>query len=151
MGITKEEFHAITWFTSWAVDADHGSDLSDVTNNSVHPQSMYVYRSHPFNTLNGRYLDGIFHFPSMLCRGCLFTIGTTCCDRGTNKNGVEDIIRSMKAVERAVIGFKCKQIIDMGRMMWLKEHGLETQFVKYVPSNISPENHLLLARWINHI
>ncbi|KAL5556387.1 hypothetical protein UlMin_038623 [Ulmus minor] len=29
LGITKEEFHAITWFTSWAVDVDHGSDLAD--------------------------------------------------------------------------------------------------------------------------
>lgn len=27
MGFSKEDFHAITWFTSWAVDADHGSDL----------------------------------------------------------------------------------------------------------------------------
>lgn len=29
LGITKDDFHAITWFTSWAVDADHGSDISD--------------------------------------------------------------------------------------------------------------------------
>lgn len=27
MGFTKEDFHAISWFTSWAVDADHGSDF----------------------------------------------------------------------------------------------------------------------------
>ncbi|PON88758.1 S-adenosyl-L-methionine-dependent methyltransferase [Trema orientale] len=113
LGITKEEFHAITWFTSWAVDADHGSDLSDVTNYSVRPQS----------------------------------IGTDF----SGNNGVEDIIRNMKAVERAALGFKCKQIIDMGRMMWLREHGLETQFVKYVPPTISPENHLLIARCINHM
>ncbi|PON43207.1 Methyltransferase TRM [Parasponia andersonii] len=113
LGITKEEFHAITWFTSWAVDADHGSDLSDVTNCSVHPQS----------------------------------IGTDF----SGNNGVEDIIRNMKAVERAALGFMCKQIIDKGRMVWLREHGLETQFVKYVPPTISPENHLLIARYINHM
>lgn len=35
LGITKEEFLAITWFTSWAVDANHSEDISDVTN----PQS----------------------------------------------------------------------------------------------------------------
>lgn len=29
LGFTKDEFHAITWFTSWAVDADHGSDLDE--------------------------------------------------------------------------------------------------------------------------
>lgn len=61
-------------------------------------------------------------------------------------HGVEDVVRNMKPVERAVLGFKCKQIIDVGRMMWAKEHGLDTQLVKYVPSGISPENHLLLAR-----
>ncbi|CAN1196395.1 tRNA:m(4)X modification enzyme TRM13 [Linum perenne] len=29
LGISKEEFHAITWFTSWAVDGDHGAEVSD--------------------------------------------------------------------------------------------------------------------------
>lgn len=29
-GITKEEFHAMTSFTSWAVDADHSSELADM-------------------------------------------------------------------------------------------------------------------------
>jgi tRNA:m4X modification enzyme len=52
----------------------------------------------------------------------------------------------MKVVERAVLGFMCKQIIDMGRLMWVKECGFETQLVRYVPSSISPENHLLIAR-----
>ena len=27
LGLTKEDFHAMTWLTSWAVDADHGSDI----------------------------------------------------------------------------------------------------------------------------
>lgn len=26
IGINKEEFHAMTWFSSWAVDSDHSSD-----------------------------------------------------------------------------------------------------------------------------
>ena len=38
--MTKEEFHAITWFTSWAVDANHGSDLPDATDFRSHLQSM---------------------------------------------------------------------------------------------------------------
>ncbi|CAN1153000.1 hypothetical protein LINPERHAP2_LOCUS19107 [Linum perenne] len=29
LGISKEEFHAITWFTSWAVNGDHGAEVSD--------------------------------------------------------------------------------------------------------------------------
>lgn len=60
--------------------------------------------------------------------------------------GVEDVVRNMKAVERAVLGFMCKQIIDMGRLMWMREQGLEAELVKYVQPSISPENHLLIAR-----
>ncbi|XP_015871568.3 uncharacterized protein LOC107408669 [Ziziphus jujuba] len=110
LGITKEEFHAVTWFTSWAVDADHGSDLSDRN----------------------------FHLQS---------IGKECGDDCE----VEGIVRNMKAAERAVLGFMCKQIIDRGRLMWMTERGLQTQFVKYVPPTISPENHLLVAGCSNHL
>lgn len=110
LGITKGQFHAMTWFTSWAVDADHSSDLPDITDCSLQLQSIEEKQ----------------------CFG--------------DMHGVEDVVRNMKPVERAVLGFKCKQIIDVGRMMWAKEHGLDTQLVKYVPSGISPENHLLLAR-----
>ncbi|XP_002515211.2 tRNA:m(4)X modification enzyme TRM13 [Ricinus communis] len=111
LGITKEEFHAITWFTSWAVDADHGSDLS---------------------------IDGRFHLQSMEEEQC-----------GGDADGVEDAVRNMKAVQRAILGFMCKQIIDMGRMIWAKECGLDAKLVKYVPSVVSPENHLLIARHAN--
>ena len=69
---------------------------------------------------------------------------------GGDASGVEDIVRNMKAVERAVLGFMCKQIIDMGRLMWVKECGLETEFVIYVSSSISPKNHLLIAKHTNH-
>ncbi|KAI7751537.1 hypothetical protein M8C21_013396 [Ambrosia artemisiifolia] len=97
LGITKDDFHAITWFTSWAVDADHGSDVADTNIENV-------------------------------------------------KNICGDINMSVK--ERAALGFMCKDIIDAGRLMWMKENGLESKLVKYVPSNISPENHLLIAkRW----
>ncbi|XP_050378772.1 uncharacterized protein LOC126796045 [Argentina anserina] len=112
LGITKEEFHVIIWFTSWAVDADHGTDLPDVTD----------------------------------CRFHLESIEKKQCDGG---DGVEGVVKNMKAVERSALGFMCKQIIDMGRLMWMKEHGLEAQFLKYVPSTISPENHLLIARSAN--
>ncbi|XP_062144356.1 uncharacterized protein LOC133851795 [Alnus glutinosa] len=114
LGITKEEFHAITWFTSWAVDADHGSDLPDVIDAKLHLELIQ----------------------KEACSG--------------DANGVEDITRNMKAVERAVLGFMCKQIIDMGRLTWVKECGFETQLVRYVPSTISPENHLLIARHANN-
>ncbi|CAH9134670.1 unnamed protein product [Cuscuta epithymum] len=110
LGVGMEEFNALTWFTSWAVDAaaDHGSDL------------------------NG---------------GCT---GTEPQTRGNvavvDVSGVEGLCKSMKAVDRAALGFMCKDIIDAGRISWLKEVGFECEMVKYVPSSISPENHLLLAR-----
>ncbi|KAK1554816.1 hypothetical protein Q3G72_017705 [Acer saccharum] len=97
LGITKEEFRAITWFTSWAVDADHSSDCYDFTGSKFHLES----------------------------------IGKE--ERGGLAGGVEDIIRNIKAVERAVLGFMCKQIIDMGRSMWIKECGFEAEFVKFLP------------------
>lgn len=37
MGITKEEFHAMTWFSSWAVDGDHSCELPDVEEAEKHP------------------------------------------------------------------------------------------------------------------
>ncbi|KAL0459817.1 UNVERIFIED_CONTAM: hypothetical protein Slati_0608900 [Sesamum latifolium] len=60
--------------------------------------------------------------------------------------GVGDIVRSMEGIDRAVLGYMCKDIIDGGRMMWLKAQGLKSELVKYVPSSISPENHLLVGR-----
>ncbi|XP_021769971.1 tRNA:m(4)X modification enzyme TRM13 homolog [Chenopodium quinoa] len=110
LGITKEHFHAITWFTSWAVDADHGSDVSD---------------------------DGSLQSP---------VPPSDNDENGGDASGVEDYTRNMKAMDRAALGFMCKDIIDMGRLMWIKECGLEAKLVKYVPSDISPENRLLIAK-----
>lgn len=112
-GITKEDFNAITWFCSWAVDADHSSDLCSAADGGLH-----------LNT-------------------------STTAESGDNK-GIEETLRNMQAVERAVLGFMCKEIIDIGRWLWLIEHGLDAQLVKYVPANISPENHLLVAAWKGH-
>ncbi|XP_024966191.1 tRNA:m(4)X modification enzyme TRM13 isoform X1 [Cynara cardunculus var. scolymus] len=99
LGMTKDEFHAITWFTSWAVDADHGSD------------------------------DGVEKSES---------------DEAVLGN--EKVLGMLSAKERGVLGFMCKDIIDTGRLMWMRENGLESELVKYVPSNISPENHLLIGK-----
>ncbi|GAB2298515.1 hypothetical protein Dimus_032578 [Dionaea muscipula] len=112
LGITKKDFHAITWFTSWAVDADHGSDVS-----------YFNSDEHKLQPINNSKED---------------------------VRGVEEIIRNMKAVDRAAVGFMCKDIIDTGRQMWIKEHSLEAELVQYVPMNISPENRLLMARCSDH-
>jgi tRNA:m4X modification enzyme len=48
--------------------------------------------------------------------------------------------------ERSSLGFMCKDIIDTGRLLWLRQKGLVADLVSYVPSNISPENRLLIAK-----
>ncbi|XP_047254348.1 tRNA:m(4)X modification enzyme TRM13 homolog isoform X8 [Capsicum annuum] len=112
LGIGKDDFNAITWFTSWAVDADHGSDLCGTGWSS---DLQIREKEHVESDLN-------------------------------TYDEVKDMVKNMKAVDRAIIGFMCKDIIDFGRFRWLKEHEFESQLVKYVPSNISPENRLLVAR-----
>ncbi|KAL5700406.1 tRNA:m(4)X modification enzyme [Ranunculus cassubicifolius] len=115
MGITKDTFHAITWFTSWAVDATHSA--ADVDDNMVD---------------QGSHIDSIQMKDEDSVRG------------------VESIVKGMAPGERAAVGFMCKDIIDMGRLMWIKKHGLGSRLVKYVPASISPENRLLIAKYSIH-
>ncbi|XP_065033929.1 uncharacterized protein LOC103983726 isoform X2 [Musa acuminata AAA Group] len=112
LGITEEEFHAMTWFTSWAVDADHSSELSDVSHQETN----------------------------------LSTICSEDKQSNLEDSDVEQVIRGMPVLDRAHLGFICKEIIDIGRLLSLRDQGMDAQLVKYVPSNISPENHLLLAK-----
>nr|CAB3492597.1 unnamed protein product [Digitaria exilis] len=110
LGITEEEFHAMTWFSSWAVDGDHSSpdsyvDVEDTSSEVREPEKPD---------------------PDMA--------------------GIERMIRSIPTGERASLGFMCKDIIDTGRLLWLRHKGLVADLVSYVPSNISPENRLLIAK-----
>ncbi|RCV40081.1 hypothetical protein SETIT_9G022900v2 [Setaria italica] len=110
LGITEEEFHAITWFSSWAVDGDHSSpgsyaEVEDTSSEVREPEKPD---------------------PEII--------------------GIERIIRSIPTGERASLGFMCKDIIDTGRLLWLRHKGLVADLVSYVPSNISPENRLLIAK-----
>ncbi|CAN6466598.1 unnamed protein product [Victoria cruziana] len=113
LGITKEDFHAITWLTSWAVDADHGSTLTDVTGRGLHLSNI--------------------------------------ADAGLGGTDVESLVKNMKDLDRATLGLICKEIIDIGRYMWLQDQGLDVKLVKYVSSDISPENHLLMAKRKNRV
>ncbi|KAI5674863.1 hypothetical protein M9H77_05813 [Catharanthus roseus] len=111
LGLNMEDFHAITWFTSWAVDAEHRIDLSS----RDLPRQLDFGEKEEIRLESGE------------------------CEVG-------EVVRNMKAEERALLGFMCKEIIDAGRLMWLKEQlGLQAEIVNYVPQCISPENHLLIA------
>ncbi|KAJ4819231.1 tRNA:m(4)X modification enzyme TRM13-like protein [Rhynchospora pubera] len=110
IGINKKEFHAMTWFSSWAVDGDHSSDDPSIEDEAK---------------------------PLKVCEKT---------EAHSDSGGIERIIRSMPAIERAAFGFMCKEIIDTGRLLWLKENEFDAQLVSYVPFSISPENHLLIAK-----
>ncbi|GJS31307.1 tRNA:m(4)X modification enzyme TRM13 isoform X2 [Tanacetum coccineum] len=131
LGMAKDEFHAVTWFTSWAVDADHSSNLADSSENESDTK-----------TENEKDLGGVANTR----RDMSENKSDTKMENEKGLGGVADVIRNMSARERAVLGFMCKDIIDAGRFMWMREYGLESELVKYVPSNISPENHLLVAK-----
>ncbi|MCL7045132.1 hypothetical protein MKW94_030693 [Papaver nudicaule] len=63
--------------------------------------------------------------------------------------GVKEIIHGMTEPEMAALRSKCKAIIDMGRLMWVKQlGGFTADIVKYVPSSISRENNLLVAKYM---
>lgn len=109
LGISKDDFHAMTWFTSWAVDTGHSYELC--------------------NMVEGLHLNTSERKESDLEDG-----------------GIEEAVRNMPAADRAILGFMCKEIIDTGRLLWLREHGLDARLVKYVSPNISPENNLLVAK-----
>ena len=49
--------------------------------------------------------------------------------------------------DRKVFGYKCKRIIDMGRIEALKAQGADCRLVYYVDESKSLENMALLATW----
>eukprot|EP00039_Didymoeca_costata_P006847 m.93947 g.93947 ORF g.93947 m.93947 type:complete len:480 (-) comp13422_c0_seq1:178-1617(-) len=48
--------------------------------------------------------------------------------------------------EMELIGFRCKRLIDMGRLIYLRQHGFEAWMQFYVPKSISPENVVIVAK-----
>ena len=48
---------------------------------------------------------------------------------------------------RCALGRMCKRLIDLGRLRYLQDLGMEAELIHYCPSQLSPENGLLLA-WL---
>jgi hypothetical protein len=42
-------------------------------------------------------------------------------------------------------GTQCKEVLDVGRALYLRDRGFDVRLVRYVAPDISPENTLLLA------
>ena len=51
----------------------------------------------------------------------------------------------MTPEEREEVGFKCKKLIDMGRVHYLRENGFSAQLVAYTDLSLTLENVVLLA------
>ncbi|KAL3660070.1 hypothetical protein V7S43_014992 [Phytophthora oleae] len=68
----------------------------------------------------------------------------TTCGMGLDGDAVQHILGISKD-ERAVLGRKCKRIIDAGRVEYLKQLQLKTRLVHYCDTSDSLENCLLLA------
>ncbi|XP_029642022.1 tRNA:m(4)X modification enzyme TRM13 homolog [Octopus sinensis] len=48
--------------------------------------------------------------------------------------------------QRESIGQKCKQLIDYGRLLYLKEKNLDVEMKEYIDATMTPENIVLLAK-----
>lgn len=88
----------------------------------------------------------------------------TCCGMCTHRESasentpakamLSEAMNAMDAGQRFILGKKCKRLVDTGRLLWLREKGMEAKLVEYIAETVSPENKVLLAKhgWlINHL
>lgn len=59
---------------------------------------------------------------------------------------LSEAMNAMDATQRFALGKKCKRLIDMGRLLWLRERGMQAKLVEYIADTVSPENKVLLAK-----
>ena len=60
--------------------------------------------------------------------------------------GRDDLYFSSLSLQRKVdTGRQCKQLLDAGRLEWLRRRGFSVKGVRYVDPEVTPENFLLLA------
>ena len=52
---------------------------------------------------------------------------------------------SLTAEQREAIGVQCKQLIDFGRVQYLKQHGFDASLIYYVARSVTLENMALTA------
>ena len=51
--------------------------------------------------------------------------------------------------KREELGFKCKRILDVGRLLYLQNLGADARLVKYVDLSVTKENCAIIATWEN--
>lgn len=61
-----------------------------------------------------------------------------------NRAEEADVWRTLPVEYRMTVGKKCKRLIDEGRACGARRLGCVAKLIEYVPTNISPENKLLM-------
>lgn len=54
-------------------------------------------------------------------------------------------VAGLPVVEKRTVGRQCKDLIDAGRVAWLRDMGMACELVEYIEAQRCPENRLLLA------
>lgn len=80
----------------------------------------------------------------------------TCCGMCTHRESasestpgkavLSEAMNALDAGQRFILGKKCKRLIDTGRLLWLREKGMQAKLVEYIAETVSPENKVLLAK-----
>ncbi|EQC30576.1 hypothetical protein SDRG_11634 [Saprolegnia diclina VS20] len=70
--------------------------------------------------------------------------GWATCGMGTEGDAVETVL-GWSREKRTALGRKSKRVIDMGRVLYLRAHGMHAELVHYCEQTESLENCLLLA------
>lgn len=114
---SKDDFHAITWLTSWALSGTHEHELPDCyTSEAIEQLPVQMEDREPVN--------GAVRAKALL----------------------SEAMNAMDAYQRYLLGRKCKRLIDTGRLLWLREKGMQAKLVEYIADTVSPENKVLLAK-----
>ncbi|KAL2631598.1 hypothetical protein R1flu_016284 [Riccia fluitans] len=123
LGFSEAEFNMITWLTSWAVNG--------TGEHSEHRELEIDKEQIRQTELDTKQIAA--------CEGH---------SQNTEKNRprLSEAMDAMDVSVRAELGRRCKQLIDIGRLLFIRQHGLEGKIVKYISPSVSPENKLLLAR-----
>ncbi|KAG0564589.1 hypothetical protein KC19_8G123200 [Ceratodon purpureus] len=113
LGFSKDDFHAITWLTSWALSGTHEHELPDC--DTSEGRESVPAREPASETVPAKAL-------------------------------LSEAMNAMDATQRFALGKKCKRLIDMGRLLWVREKGMQAKLVEYIADTVSPENKVLLAK-----
>lgn len=169
LGFSPQEFEVIVWMTGWALCGHEapagfgGSDCEEADEGTAEQQHHSDGEQQPGSSAatqsqarHKRGRDGASAPPSPTALGAAAAAaeGTPAAGAAAEAAAAAcaaaagDDWRPQRALTREqkiAVGRRCKRLIDAARLRWLRRQGFEASLVKYVPSEVSGENRLLLA------